>query len=265
MHPPASQTRRKPTDSRSSSGSSSPVLVEHDESDFFGAGNESESSAGVPNFQDMRVDDDACLPPVHRLPNEILISIFSRLSSLADLLHVMLTCKRWSRNAVDLLWHRPACSNWEKHEKICRTLSNPNTYFDYRHFVKRINLAALADKLNDGSVMPLAECNRVERLTLTGCSKLTDTGLVALINNSHHLYSLDVSVTTPLNERTLADHITDVSINALADNCPHLQGLNISGCQRISNESLIRLAQRCRHIRRVSLCFLVPSGQTALC
>ncbi|KAL1838750.1 hypothetical protein VTJ49DRAFT_2248 [Mycothermus thermophilus] len=249
----APTSRRNPAGSRSSSGSSSPVPAENEESDFFAAGNESESSLGVPNIQDMRVDDDACLPPVQRLPNEILISIFARLSSSADLLRVMLTCKRWARNAVDLLWHRPSCSTWEKHGKICQTLSLPDPYFDYRHFVKRINLAALAPNVNDGTVMPLSDCNRVERLTLTGCNKLTDTGLVALITNSRHLYSLDVSAQTPLSTVTSNDHITDASINALAENCPQLQGLNISGCQRISNDSLIRLAKSCRYIRRLKL------------
>ncbi|KAL2268939.1 hypothetical protein VTJ83DRAFT_3785 [Remersonia thermophila] len=249
----ASTTPRNPANSRSSSGSSSPAPAENEESDFFAAGNESESSLGVPNIQDMRVDDDACLPPVHRLPNEILISIFARLSSSADLLRAMLTCKRWARNAVDLLWHRPSCSSWEKHKKICQTLSLSDPYFDYRHFVKRINLAALAPDVSDGTVMPLSECNRVERLTLTGCNKLTDTGLVALITNSHHLYSLDVSAQPPLSTVTSNDHITDASINALAENCPQLQGLNISGCHRISNESLIHLAKSCRYLRRLKL------------
>lgn len=231
-------------DSRSTSSTSSPAPADNDESDFFLGANDSESSLGVPNLQDMQVNDDECLPPVNRLPNEILISIFSKLSSSADLLHVMLSCKRWSRNAVDLLWHRPACSTWDRHKSICQTLGFEKPYFAYRDSIKRLNLASLADRVNDGSVMPLAVCPRVERLTLSGCRGLTDQGLIALVQNNTHLLALDIS---------LDDQITEASIFAIAENCQKLQGLNISGCVRISNESLAKLAQSCRFVKRVSL------------
>lgn len=108
--------------SRSSSSTNSPVPYDNAaESDFFMGVNDSESSLGVPNIQDVRIngspeDDDAAseaasedcyIAPINRLPNEILMSVFSRLSSHADLLNCVLTCKRWGRNSVDLLWHRP--------------------------------------------------------------------------------------------------------------------------------------------------------------
>jgi len=235
--------RRAQEDSRSTSSTSSPAPADNEESDFFLGANDSQSSLGVPNLQDMQVTDDECLPPINRLPNEILIAIFARLISTSDILHVMLTCKRWARNAVDILWHRPTCSTWPKHHIICQTLGVEKPFFSYRDFIKRLNLASLAENVNDGSVMPLAVCSRVERLTLTGCKNLTDTGLIALIQNNTHLLALDVSL----------DHqITEASIYAIAENCPRLQGLNVSGCNRISNESMIKLAESCRYIKRVS-------------
>ena len=229
-------------DSRSSSSTSSPAPAEYEESDFFLGANDSQSSLGVPNLQDMQVNDDECLPPIQRLPNEILISIFAKLTTSADQLHCMLTCKRWARNSVDLLWHRPACTSWHKHSSICQTLGLDQPYFAYRDFIKRLNLAALADKVNDGSVMPLAVCTRVERLTLTNCKGLTDTGLIALVQNSGHLLALDISGD---------EQITESSIFAIAENCRRLQGLNVSNCSRISNESMISLAEACRYIKRV--------------
>ncbi|KAM4064487.1 F-box-like domain-containing protein [Hirsutella rhossiliensis] len=230
-------------DSRSSSSATSPAPPDNEESDFFLGANDSQSSLGVPNFQDMQVDD-ACWPPVNRLPNEILISIFAKLSASSDLYHCMLVSRRWARNAVDLLWHRPACTNWRNHSSICQTLGLERPFFSYRDFIKRLNLAALADKVNDGSVLPLAVCSRVERLTLTNCRGLTDSGLIALVENSASLSALDIS-----NDK----NITEKSIHAIAEHCPRLQGLNISGCDAISNESLISLAQNCKYIRRVKL------------
>lgn len=239
----ADEAGTRPTDdSRSSSSTSSPAPADNEESDFFLGGNDSQSSLGVPNLQDMQVADDECLPPINRLPNEILISIFAKLSQSSDILHVMLTCKRWARNSVDILWHRPACTSWEKHSSICQTLGLQNPYFNYRDFIRRLNLAALADKVNDGSVMPLAVCNRVERLTLTNCKGLTDSGLIALVQNSSHLSALDISGD---------EQITEASIYAIAENCPRLQGLNVSNCTRIAPDSMVKLAENCKFIKRV--------------
>ena len=238
-------------DSHSSSSTNSPAPPDNEESDFFLNNNDSESSVGVPNFQDMGVDD-ACWPPVNRLPNEILMSVFSKLSAPADLHSSMLVSRRWARNAVDMLWHRPACTNWKNHRKICRTLALERPFFEYRDFIRRLNLANLADDVSDGSVAPLAVCTRIERLTLTNCRNLTDSGLVSLVEGSSSLLALDIS-----NDK----NITEKSVNAMAENCKRLQGLNISGCENISNESLITLAQSCRFIKRV--CSL-PRLETSL-
>ncbi|KPM37842.1 SCF E3 ubiquitin ligase complex F-box protein grrA [Neonectria ditissima] len=240
---PAAGSSDEADDSRSSSSTNSPAPADNEESDFFLGANDSQSSLGVPNFQDMQVDD-TCWPPVNRLPNEILISVFSKLGTTSDLYRCLLVSKRWARNTVDLLWHRPACTDWKKHRSICQTLGLPDPFFSYRDFIKRLNLAALADKVNDGSVLPLAVCTRVERLTLTNCRDLTDSGLIALVQNSNSLLALDIS-----NDK----NITERSINAIAEHCKRLQGLNISACDNISNESMIALAHSCRFIKRLKL------------
>ncbi|KAL2201897.1 RNI-like protein [Sarocladium strictum] len=230
-------------ESHSSSSSNSPAPADNEESDFFLANNDSQSSLGVINLQDMNVDDQ-CLPPINRLPNEIFLAIFSKLSSTNDIYHCLLVSRRWARNAVDLLWHRPACTNWAKHSSICQTLGMANPYFPYHDFIKRLNLASLAEDVNDGSIMPLSVCTRVERLTLTNCKQITDRGLIALVENSSSLLAIDIS-----NDR----NITEQSILAMAEHCKRLQGLNISGCEQISNDSMITLAQNCKYIKRLKL------------
>lgn len=242
-------TTQTPTDQEEdshSSSSNSPTRADYEEFDFFTNMNDSQSSIGVPTSDPAVAaqDEYSCQPPIQRLPAEILINTFSKLGSAMDLLNCMLTCKAWARNAVDLLWLRPACSTWPKHSVICRTLNLPNPYFAYRDFVKRLNLATLADSVNDGSVTPLQVCTQVERLTLTNCHGLTDQGLMSLITNNRRLLALDISGDS---------NITEASINLLAQNCRSLQGLNISGCTKISNESLIKVAERCKKIKRVSL------------
>ncbi|KAI1437416.1 RNI-like protein [Xylaria sp. CBS 124048] len=234
-------------DSRSSSSTSSPAPVDNEESDFFPANNDYLSNLGVvTNLQGMQVTDPECLPKVAALPSEILISIFSRINDPAQLLNCMLTCKRWARNVVEILWHRPSCTTWKKHASICNTLGLENPFFSYTYFIRRLNLAApeIARELSDGSILPLAVCSRVERLTLTNCQGLTDGGLTPILRSSHHLLALDISGD---------NNITEASILAIAENCHKLQGLNISGCRQISNESLVQLAHSCRFIKRLKL------------
>lgn len=228
-------------DSQSSS-SNSPARQDYEESDFYTGNNDSQSSIGVPTFRDMAVSGDVCETPANRLPAEVLIGIFSKLNTPQDLFNAMMVSKRWARNSVDLLWHRPACTNWDNHGLICRTLTLLNPYFSYRDFIKRLNLANLAEQVNDGSVFPLWNCDRVERLTLTSCDGLTDSGLIGLLTKSINLLALDISGDT---------QITAESMVVLSQYCTKLQGLNISSCTKISNDSLISVAEKCSSIKRV--------------
>jgi F-box and leucine-rich repeat protein GRR1 len=226
-----------------SSSSNSPTRADFEESDFYAGNNDSQSSIGVPTFQDMAVSQQPCQPPISRLPAEILIHIFEKLNSAADLLNCMRVSKSWARNCVEKLWHRPACTTWPKHSLICKTLTVEDPYFAYRDFIKRLNLSSLSERVNDGSVLPLSVCTKIERLTLTNCEGMSDQGLIGLVTDSRNLLALDIS----------GDYqITEGAINALADNCRKLQGLNISSCFRISNEAMIKVAENCKHIKRVS-------------
>lgn len=229
-------------DSQSSSNNS-PTRIDFEESDFFEGNNDSQSSIGVPTFQDMAVSEEVCVAPINRLPPEVLISIFSKLSSPSDLLSSMLVCRAWAYNSVGLLWHRPNCADLIKHRLICSSLNVDKPYFAYMDFVKRLNLQALASQVSDGSVTPFSGCKRIERLTLTNCGGLTDHGLMELLRGSSNLLALDICGDT---------QITYQSIEMLAAHCPKLQGLNISECENITNESMVKLADSCRHIKRAS-------------
>ncbi|PBP19288.1 F-box domain-containing protein [Diplocarpon rosae] len=212
MAPLETENSYRPTtdtegDSQSSS-SNSPARAEYEESDFYGGNNDSQSSIGVPTFQDMAVTEE-CTTASNRLPAEVLIGIFSKLSSPQDLLSCLLVSKKWAKNSVDLLWHRPS-----------------------------------SQSCSDGSVLALQQCNRIERLTLTGCKGLTDSGISGLLKDSKNLLALDISGVY---------QVTETSIYALAAHCHKLQGLNITGCTKISNQSMIAVAEACNYLKRLKL------------
>lgn len=243
--PRSRQPARLPSEVPSgSSSSTSPERAGDDDTDFFMAQpNDSQSSVGIANYRDLNGESgqNIMLPPIGRLPPEILIAIFAKLSSPSDMLNCMLVCRGWAANCVGILWHRPSCNSWDNLKSVAASAGNPGCLFSYSDLVKRLNLSALTD-VSDGTVVPFTNCKRIERLTLTNCSQLTDKGVSDLVEGNRHLQALDVSEL-----RSLTDH----TLFTVARNCSRLQGLNITGCLKVTDESLVVVSQNCRQIKRV--------------
>ncbi len=245
----------RPTDAEasgttSSSDSSPERTAYEDDTDFFTTGrNDSQSSLGQLSLRDMNmspsdeIERERRISPISRLPPEILMGVFAKLSSSTDLLSCMLVSKHWARNSAEMLWHRPLCNTWSNLSIVTKSILEPECYFPYSMLVRRLNLSNLAEEVNDGSVQPFNFCKRIERLTLTGCKKLTDLGVTSLIDGSKALLALDV---------TGLSAITDHTLKAVSENCGRLQGLNITDCSKVTDESLMAVAQNCRSLKRVS-------------
>lgn len=180
--------------------------------------------------------------PISCLPAELMIAIFAKLSSPSDLRNCMLVSREWARNSVGLLWHRPQTGKWSALKSVIATVRRTDSFFDYAGLIKRLNLSALSSEISDGTLQPLSGCKRVERLTLTNCTRLTDLSLETMLHGNRSLLALDV---------TGLDAITDRSMFSLAENAVRLQGLNISNCKRITDESLEAVAESCRYLKRV--------------
>jgi len=235
----------------SSSSSTSPERGEDDDNDsIMLQANDSQSSLGMDLSSDSsedaaarRAHEERCrVSPVHRLPAELLIAIFSRLSSPADLQPCMLVSKEWARNSVGLLWHRPAMSKWNCIHSVVQSIRKPKKFFAYQDLVKRLNMSTLLNQVSDGTLAGMTDCKRIERLTLTNCVKLTDLSIQPLIDGNRSLLALDV---------TGLDQLTDRTMVTVADNCLRLQGLNVTSCKRLTDASISAVARSCRHLKRL--------------
>ncbi|KAF2210972.1 hypothetical protein CERZMDRAFT_44384 [Cercospora zeae-maydis SCOH1-5] len=237
--------------SSSSSSSTSPEREADDDNDsFMIQANDSQSSLDgdmspeLSQTEAMRREyEERCrVSPVHRLPAEILISIFSRLTSSRDLQMCMLVCKEWAKNSVGLLWHRPAMNKWQNIHNVINSIRNGKRFFAYQDLVKRLNMSTLGHQVSDGTLTGMKNCKRIERLTLTNNCKLTDMSLVPLIDGNRSLLALDV---------TGLDQLTDKTMMEVADNCLRLQGLNVTGCKKLTDASIMAMAKNCRHLKRL--------------
>ena len=91
-----------------------------------------------------RAIEERCrVSPISRLPAELMIAIFSKLSSPGDLKNCMLVSREWARNSVGLLWHRPQTGKWASIKSVVATVRRTDSFFDYPSLVKRLNLSAL--------------------------------------------------------------------------------------------------------------------------
>lgn len=224
--------------------------MDDDNDSFMLQANDSQSSLGGDMSPEMsqteamrREYEERCrVSPVHRLPAELLISIFSRLTSARDLQTCMLVCKDWAKNSVGLLWHRPAMNKWESIHSVILSIRKSNKFFAYQDLVKRLNLTTLQGQVSDGTLLGMQDCKRIERLTLTNCSKLTDLSIAQLVDTNRSLLALDV---------TGLEQLTDKTIMYVADNCLRLQGLNVTGCKKLTDTSIMAIAKNCRHLKRL--------------
>uniref|UniRef100_A0A093VL98 SCF E3 ubiquitin ligase complex F-box protein grrA n=1 Tax=Talaromyces marneffei PM1 TaxID=1077442 RepID=A0A093VL98_TALMA len=237
MHRSRAAARSSSKAPSESSTSSSPERAADDDTDFFAQANDSQSSIGVGTFREQigSNEPDIIIPPIGRLPPEILISVFSKLSSPSDMLHCMLVSRKWAANCVGILWHRPSCNRTENLRSVVTSVGKSESFFPYSELIRRLNLASLASKITDGELSAFTQCKRIERLTLTNCSKLTDKGVSDLVEGNRHLQALDVSELHALTDNFFR------SVTALLSTLRNMRELRLAQCVEIDDSSFLRL------------------------
>eukprot|EP01090_Pellita_catalonica_P015094 TRINITY_DN3994_c0_g1_i1.p1 TRINITY_DN3994_c0_g1~~TRINITY_DN3994_c0_g1_i1.p1 ORF type:complete len:802 (-),score=55.12 TRINITY_DN3994_c0_g1_i1:40-2226(-) len=93
------------------------------------------------------------------------------------------------------------------------------------------------------------------RLSLSGCTKITDKALRILGQSCLGLVWLDISG---------CESVTDSGLAAIASGCPALENLSLAECTRISDPGIADLARKCPHLQSLSVAFCTVSNM-ALC
>ncbi|KAG8992741.1 SCF ubiquitin ligase complex subunit [Tulasnella sp. JGI-2019a] len=184
------------------------------------------------------------LAPANYLPHEILIHIFRQITSSRDLYAILLVSRAWCQCSVELLWHKPQFNKLGSIFKMIHVLGKKDAIFEYATFIRRLNFTLLGNDLSDQYFIRLAACVRLERLTLFGCSALSDENLHCVLRCCPNLVALDL---------TGVVGVTDVSICGLASSSPKLQGINLGGCKLVTDTGIVALAEGCKNLRRIKL------------
>lgn len=183
---------------------------------------------------------------INNLPPEVLLLIFSQISHKPHLVPLLSVCKKWGDLVVELLWFRPTLMDKKAVAGIKEVMAidRTKTYWDYRRYIRRLNLSFVVQRINDEFLHLFAGCNNLERLTLVNCSNLTHSPIVGILQNCTKLQSVDM---------TGVKDITDDIFNALAENSPRLQGLYAPQCPQITNDAFMNIVRNCPMLKRVKV------------
>lgn len=181
--------------------------------------------------------------PLLLLPTEVLLQIFKYLDK-SDLFSLLTVCREFAKLIVEILWFRPNMQSDAAFQKIRDVMALPKsaTHWDYRNYIKRLNLSFMTKFVDDSLLELFAGCPKLERLTLVNCTKLTHLPITKILQNCSRLQSIDM---------TGVQDVQDDIILALAENCTRLQGLYAPGCGNISEDAIIRLLTACPMLKRI--------------
>ena len=180
------------------------------------------------------------------IPYEIILNIFRFLEPFsADNYNCLFVCRAWTKCAVESVWFRPAIKNVATFRKFAAALP-PYTrksiaLFPYAQFVRRLNLLNVAKDLTPRYFATLECCAQLERLTMGGAVQINDRAIAEVIPKFKRLLALDISQVD----------LGDDGLCAVAETCRLLQGLNVSQCSRLTDRSVMVVAENCHNLRRV--------------
>ncbi|CCO28119.1 SCF E3 ubiquitin ligase complex F-box protein grrA AltName: Full=F-box and leucine-rich repeat protein grrA [Rhizoctonia solani AG-1 IB] len=200
-------------------------------------------------------DRTASLSLANSIPPEVLIHIFRLIPLLKDLYACLLVSRTWCACAIELMWHKPMATKTSSLWKLLNAFGRDNLTFHYASFVRRLNFMAFGSELHDHMISRIADCTRLERLTLVNCVHLTDESLEGILSKMPNLVALDL---------TGVSSVSDRSIGALARTASRLQGINLGGCKMVTDEGIIQLATHCTLLRRVKLASLQVTNQSVI-
>ncbi|WMV32014.1 hypothetical protein MTR67_025399 [Solanum verrucosum] len=190
---------------------------------------------------------------IMQLPDDCLLFIFQHLDCGSDRESFGLTCRRWLH--IQNLNRRSLQFQCSFTMLNFSSLSQTNTRISTLHLYRLLN-----------------RFQNLESLSLSGCTKLPDSGLSLLPRHGSKLQSLHLDCCFGITDSGLSCvasgcsllvilslyrcNVTDYGLEALSNSCLALEDLNLSYCSRISDYGVRAISQNCHRLRaiRISYC-----------
>lgn len=181
--------------------------------------------------------------PFERMPNELLLNLFSWMDS-NTLYHCSTVTKHWNALITPILW-KSACP---KHPIMTFTTDTSSLGFiskTFRHFspqfpfhlpkyghaIQSLDLSRIAYSIEELTITKIIHhCPNLNSLNLSDSS----IGIMELLS-----ISKNISLKTFIAQN--CEYLTDVGLLFLVKNCRQLETLDLAGCGKITDNGLMKL------------------------
>ncbi|KAI9267446.1 hypothetical protein BY458DRAFT_511813 [Sporodiniella umbellata] len=184
-----------------------------------------------------------------KLPNELLIKIFSHLNQ-ADLFQCIKVSRHWNNITVPLLWTNACpkrsilgCTDIAYGGNTKRHLHHTSADFPlqvarYGGSIVSLDFSDISATVNDCTMRyVLRHCPRLRNLSLANCSGITDESLRLLARSPVASNLLTLALDN-------CRQITDTGLHYLAEHCEKIEELRLSGCELVTNKGFHYLMSR---------------------
>ena len=116
-----------------------------------------------------------------------------------------------------------------------------------------IHLSRCSNEIDDVVMDIIAKASiKLTEFNLSGCYKITESGLLKLLFSQTHIHSLDL---------TWCSILTDAHLKVLAENLVNLIDLTLSGCKNITDQGMKHLSLNCKKLQQldISVCGLITT------
>ncbi|CAI9758815.1 unnamed protein product [Fraxinus pennsylvanica] len=183
-------------------------------------------------------------PHIDQLPIELLIHIFTRLTSFKDLAQASSVCGKWRQGVKESLGRREILrfAGWKiNDDSVTRMVLLADGLKELD-----ISRSQRGCQVTDHGLCRLSTakciCN-LSSVSLWGSTVITDKGVVQMISKATSLQHLNLGGT----------FITDLSMFAIANSCPHLETIVLWGCRRITENGLVALVKKCHKLESINV------------
>lgn len=152
---------------------------------------------------------------------------------------------------------------------VCQSITDESLVHIARHCLSLKSIMLSFTMASDVGIVELTKYSKhLETLQLYGCTRVSDTAMIALSHLGNTLHFLSCSECNLVTDRGLfmllskckvleklclsrqspCFGITDVTLKQISVRCPMLKTLLIANIQKISSDALIMIAEQCRHL-----------------
>ncbi|KAL8186646.1 UNVERIFIED_CONTAM: hypothetical protein K2H54_003154 [Gekko kuhli] len=110
--------------------------------------------------------------------------------------------------------------------------------------------------LSDTELLPvIGQNHHLQHIALNGCAQLSRQTLVAISLSCPHLRQLSLAH---------CEWVDSLSLRSLADHCKELESLDLTACRQLKDDAICYLAQRCARLKSLSLAVNANVGDAAV-